>query len=68
MAPTPRKQAAIRSKDQRYPYALRVTVQQGQVRWDRTDLTDVDRPFMVINTKVKPARKLAQWILDNTAE
>lgn len=62
-----RRQAAIKSKDTRYPFALRVTLQYGtQVRWDRTDSTTEGNSFMVINTSVKASRKLAQWILDNT--
>jgi len=63
---THRRRAQIRSRDRRYPFALRVSVDERGVRWDRMDSTGPT--FMVLNTSVKSARTLAQWILDNTTE
>jgi hypothetical protein len=46
---------------------MRVDVDEKGVRWDRIDVAGGPK-FMVLNTTVKSARTLAQWILDNTTE
>jgi hypothetical protein len=63
-----KRRAVINCKDKRYPFKLQVTIQEGQVRYDRLDTTPDGRPFFVMTSSVRSARRLAQWILDNTAE
>lgn len=60
------RKAAIGSKHRHSPFRLQVTVHPRGVFFDQLDGTG--KPRIVIHTTERKARRLAQWILDNTEE
>lgn len=62
---TATSKASVSGKEKNSPYRLKVSVTPRGVFFDR--LGD-EKPFLVLHTTERKARRLAQWILDNTEE